>query len=89
MHEDDFIAMLSRYMSFVTPQNVITIAAKCNTNTKCNNINAKCLNIFSHSFVSYTPVASMWFLPKHHGEFHRLSCVRTYARIRTATFDMF
>ena len=25
----------------VTPQNV-KIAAKCNTNTKCNNINAKC-----------------------------------------------
>ena len=25
----------------VTPQNVI-IAAECNTNTKCNNINAKC-----------------------------------------------
>ena len=32
----------------------------------------------------------MWLLPKHHGEFPRLSiCVRTYARIRTATFDMF
>ena len=27
----------------VTPQNVI--AAKCNTNTKCNNINAKCNKI--------------------------------------------
>ena len=47
------------------------------------------LNIVSHSFVSYTPVASMWFLPKHLGEFHRLSCVRTYARICTAIFDMF
>ena len=47
VHEDDFIAMLSRYMSFVTPQNVITIAAKCNTNTKCNNINAKCNKIIN------------------------------------------
>ena len=30
----------------VTPQNVI-IAAKCNTNTKCNNINAKCNKIIN------------------------------------------
>ena len=28
-------------------QNVITIAAKCNTNTKCNNINAKCNKIIN------------------------------------------
>ena len=33
--------------------------------------------------LSYTPVAAMCFLPKHLGEFDRLSCVRTYARIRT------
>ena len=30
----------------VTPQNVI-IAAKCNTNAKCNNINAKCNKIIN------------------------------------------
>ena len=30
----------------VTPQNVI-IAAKCNTNTKCNNINAQCNKIIN------------------------------------------
>ena len=28
-------------------QNVITIAAKCNTNTKCNNISAKCNNVIN------------------------------------------
>ena len=28
------------------PQNVI-IAAKCNTNTKCNNIDAKCNKVFN------------------------------------------
>ena len=34
--------------------------------------------------LSYTPVAAMCFLPNSHlGEFDRLSCVRTYARIRT------
>ena len=30
----------------VTPQNVI-IAAKCNTNAKCNNINAKCNKVIN------------------------------------------
>ena len=30
----------------VTPQNVM-IAAKCNTNAKCNNIGAKCTKIFN------------------------------------------
>lgn len=40
-------------MVVVEPQNVIltqnvkTIAAKCNTNTKCNNINAKCNKIIN------------------------------------------
>ena len=33
-------------VTFVTPQNVI-IAAKCNTNTKCNNIHAKCNKIIN------------------------------------------
>ena len=33
--------------STVTPQNVIRIAAKCNTNAKCNNIDAKCNKIFN------------------------------------------
>ena len=33
-------------MYVVTPQNVI-IAAKCYTNTKCNNINAKCNKIIN------------------------------------------
>jgi len=33
-----FKTIVDRY---VTPQNVITIAVKCNTNAKCNNINAK------------------------------------------------
>jgi len=28
-------------------QNVITIAAKCNTNAKCNNINAKCNKVIN------------------------------------------
>ena len=28
-------------------QNVKTIAAKCNTNTKCNNIDAKCNKVFN------------------------------------------
>ena len=31
----------------------------------------------------------MCFSPKHLGKFDRLSCVRTYALIRTATFDIF
>ena len=31
----------------VTPQNVITIAAKCNTDAKCNNTDAKCNNVFN------------------------------------------
>ena len=39
--------------------------------------------------LSYTPVAAMCFLPKHLGKFDRLSCVRTYAVLRTATFDTF
>ena len=30
----------------VTPQNVI-IAAKCNANAKCNNIDAKCNKVFN------------------------------------------
>ena len=30
-----------------------------------------------------------WIFPRNHGEFDRLPCVRTYARIRTATFDIF
>ena len=40
-------------MTLVTPQNVIltqnviTIAAKCNTNTKCNNISAKCNRVIN------------------------------------------
>ena len=40
-------------MTSVTPQNVILrqnvirIAAKCNTNAKCNNIDAKCNKIFN------------------------------------------
>ena len=40
-------------MKAVTPQNVIltqnviTIAAKCNTNAKCNNIDAKCYKVFN------------------------------------------
>ena len=31
----------------ILTQNVITIAAKCNTNTKCNNINTKCNKIIN------------------------------------------
>ena len=31
----------------VTPQNVIRIVAKCNTNAKCNNTDAKCNKIFN------------------------------------------
>ena len=31
----------------ILTQNVITIAAKCNTNTKCNNINPKCNKIIN------------------------------------------
>ena len=36
-----------KHSRHVTPQNVIRIAAKCNTNTKCNNIDAKCNKIFN------------------------------------------
>ena len=40
--------------------------------------------IFFLIALSYTPVAAMCFLRiSHLGEFDRLSCVRTYARIRT------
>ena len=31
----------------ILTQNVITIAAKCNINTKCNNIHAKCNKIIN------------------------------------------
>ena len=31
----------------ILTQNVIRIAAKCNTNAKCNNIDAKCNKIFN------------------------------------------
>ena len=34
------------FEDLVTPQNVI-IAAKCNTNAKCNNIDAKCNKMFN------------------------------------------
>ena len=37
----------------VTPQNVITIAAKCNINTKCNKIiNAKCNNFPTQNVIT-------------------------------------
>ena len=48
-----FLKLLKNLVVAVTPQNVIltqnviTIAAKCNTNTKCNNINAKCNKIIN------------------------------------------
>ena len=37
---------LQRVLTLVTPQNVI-IAAKCNNNAKCNDINAKCNKIIN------------------------------------------
>ena len=53
----------------------------------CQKLNV--VYVFSLIVLSYTPVAAMCFLPKHLGKFDRLSCVRTYVLIRTATFDIF
>ena len=46
----------------VTLQNVIRIAAKCNTNAKCNNIDAKCNKIFNAEYNNLSTQIVITFL---------------------------
>ena len=48
-------------------QNVITIAAKCNTNAKCNNINAKCnkvINAKCNNFLMQNAITQIVITPE-------------------------
>ena len=46
-HTTNKVPVIIYYNVLVTPQNVIRIATKCNTNVKCNNTDAKCNKIFN------------------------------------------
>ena len=46
----------------VTLQNVIRIAAKCNTNAKCYNIDAKCNKIFNAEYNNLSTQMVITFL---------------------------
>ena len=58
-------------MTFVMPQNVIltqnviTIAAQCNTNTKCNNIDAKCDKVFNAKCNNFSTQDVITFLTQN------------------------
>ena len=47
MFTGNLCVLLVTPQNVILTQNVIRIAAKCNTNAKCNNIDAKCNKIFN------------------------------------------
>ena len=49
----------------ILTQNVITIAAKCNTSTKCNNINAKCNKIINAKCYNFPTQNVITFLTQN------------------------